>query len=63
MYWFVSLIGSVGPTRGAVTLYFVPVVAIALGVTLRDEPLHAAALLGTALVLGGAYLTSRPKRT
>jgi drug/metabolite transporter (DMT)-like permease len=44
-----------------VAIYFVPIVAIALGVTLRDEPLHAAALLGTALVLGGAYLTSRPK--
>ena len=40
-------------------IYFVPVVAIALGVTLRDEPLHAAALLGTGLVLAGAYMTSR----
>jgi drug/metabolite transporter (DMT)-like permease len=59
-YWFASLIGSVGATRGSVTIYFVPIVAIALGVTLRDEPLHAAALLGTALVLAGAYLTSRP---
>jgi drug/metabolite transporter (DMT)-like permease len=58
-YWFASLIGSVGATRGSVAIYFVPVVAIALGVTLRDEPLHAAALLGTGLVLGGAYMTSR----
>jgi drug/metabolite transporter (DMT)-like permease len=60
-YWFASLLGSVGATRGSVAIYFVPIVAIALGVTLRDEPLHAAALLGTALVLAGAYLTSRPK--
>jgi drug/metabolite transporter (DMT)-like permease len=60
-YWFASLIGSVGAPRGSITIYFVPVVAIALGVTLRDEPLHAAALLGTLLVLAGAYLTSRPK--
>ena len=59
-YWFASLIGSVGATRGSVTIYFVPVVAIALGAGLRDEPLHAAALLGTALVLAGAYVTSRP---
>jgi drug/metabolite transporter (DMT)-like permease len=61
-YWFASLIGSVGATRGSVTIYCVPVVAIALGVTLRDEPLHAAALLGTALVLVGAYVVSRPSR-
>jgi drug/metabolite transporter (DMT)-like permease len=60
-YWFASLIGSVGATRGSVTIYFVPVVAIVLGATLRDEPVHAAALAGTALVLAGAYLTSRPK--
>jgi drug/metabolite transporter (DMT)-like permease len=58
-YWFASLIGSVGATRGSITIYFVPVVAIALGATLLDESLHPAALAGTALVLGGAYLTSR----
>ena len=61
-FWFASLIGSVGPPRGSVTIYFVPVVAIVLGATLNDEPVHAAALLGTALVLAGAYLTSRPAR-
>ena len=59
-YWFASLIGSVGAPRGSITIYFVPIVAITLGATLRDEPVHAAALMGTALVLGGAYLTSRP---
>jgi drug/metabolite transporter (DMT)-like permease len=58
-YWFASLIGSVGATRGSITIYFVPVVAIALGATLRDEALHPAALCGTALVLVGAWLTSR----
>jgi drug/metabolite transporter (DMT)-like permease len=58
-YWFASLIGSVGATRGSITIYFVPVVAIALGATVLDESLHPAALGGTALVLGGAYLTSR----
>ena len=30
-YWFASLIGSVGAPRGSITIYFVPVVAIALG--------------------------------
>jgi drug/metabolite transporter (DMT)-like permease len=58
-YWFASLIGSVGATRGSITIYFVPVVAILLGATLRDEVLHPAALGGTALVLAGAWLTSR----
>jgi drug/metabolite transporter (DMT)-like permease len=60
-YWFTSLIGRVGSTRGSVTVYIVPVVAILLGATLNDESIHVAALLGTALVLAGAYLTSRPK--
>jgi drug/metabolite transporter (DMT)-like permease len=57
--WFAELVGRVGPTRGSVTIYFVPVVAILLGALARDEPVYAAALAGTALVLGGAWLTSR----
>ncbi len=60
-YWFTSLIGSVGSTRASITIYFVPVVAILLGTALNDETIHLAAILGTALVLGGAYLISRPK--
>lgn len=60
--WFTTLIGRVGPARAAVSIYVVPVVAIALGAAFNDERVHAAALLGTAMVLAGAYLTSRPKR-
>jgi drug/metabolite transporter (DMT)-like permease len=60
--WFTTLIGRVGPARAAVSIYIVPVVAIALGAVFNDERVHAAALLGTAMVLAGAYLTSRPKR-
>ena len=41
----------------------VPVVAVALGAAFNDERVHVAALLGTAMVLGGAYLTSRPQRS
>ena len=37
-------------------------VVIALGVLLRDESVHPAALAGTVLVLGGAWLTSRAER-
>ena len=60
-FWFTALIGRVGSTRAAVALYFIPIVAIALGTALNDESVHPAALLGTALVLAGAYMTSRPK--
>lgn len=54
-----TLVGRVGATRGSVAIYFVPVVAIALGVAFRDEDVAAISLVGTALVLAGAYLTSR----
>jgi drug/metabolite transporter (DMT)-like permease len=59
--WFTTLIGRVGSTRASITLYFIPAVAIALGALARDESIHAAAFLGTALVLLGAFLASRPK--
>ena len=55
--WFATLVGRVGSTRGSITVYLLPVVAIALGATLRDEPIYLASLLGTALVLAGG-LTS-----
>ncbi|MFP5310153.1 MAG: DMT family transporter [Actinomycetes bacterium] len=54
-----TLVGRVGGTRGSVAIYFVPVVAIVLGVALRGERVAPLALLGTGLVLLGAWLTSR----
>jgi drug/metabolite transporter (DMT)-like permease len=60
-YWFTTLIGRVGSTRGSVAIYLVPVVAIVLGATLNDESVHLAAILGTVLVIAGAYITSRPR--
>jgi drug/metabolite transporter (DMT)-like permease len=60
-YWFTTLIGRVGSTRGSVAIYLVPVVAIVLGATLNDESIHVAAILGTVLVIAGAYITSRPR--
>ena len=60
-YWFTTLIGRVGSTRGSVAIYLVPVVAIVLGAALLDETIHPAAVLGTALVIAGAYVTSRPR--
>jgi drug/metabolite transporter (DMT)-like permease len=60
-FWFTTLIGRVGSTRGSVAIYLVPIVAILLGAAVLEETIHAAALLGTALVLAGAYITSRPR--
>ena len=57
-----TLVGRVGASRGSVTIYFVPVVAIVLGVLIRDESVAFVSLVGTALVLTGAYLTSRAEK-
>jgi drug/metabolite transporter (DMT)-like permease len=54
-----TLVGRVGGPRGAVATYFIPVVAILLGVLLLGERVAMAALAGTALVVAGAWLTSR----
>ena len=56
---FVTLVGRVGAARGAVTVYFIPIVAIAMGAAFRNEPVALASLAGTALAIVGAYLTSR----
>ena len=54
-----TLAGRVGSTRGSVAIYFLPVVAIVLGVVFRDESVAAISLAGTALIMAGAWLTSR----
>jgi len=57
--WMTILAGRVGPSRGSVTIYFIPIVAIVLGTLFRNESIALVSLFGTALVLFGAYLTSR----
>jgi drug/metabolite transporter (DMT)-like permease len=54
-----TLVGRVGPSRGSITVYFVPLVAIALGPLLRDESLEVISLIGMVVLLYGAYLASR----
>lgn len=54
-----SLVGRVGPTRGSVSIYLLPIVAMALGVVFRDEIVLPVQVAGTGLVLLGAWLTSR----
>lgn len=58
-YMTVTLAGKVGSTRTSVTTYIMPVVALFLGVVLRDEPIGVLALAGCALAIGGAYATNR----
>jgi len=49
-------------TRTAYVTVVVPVIALALGAAVRHEPLGAASLGGTALVLGGLVVGMRPAR-
>lgn len=54
-----TLVGRAGATRGAVATYFVPIVALVLGVTFRGESTSPLGIAGVALILAGAWLTSR----
>lgn len=54
-----SFVGRVGPTRGGVAVYFIPIVAIVLGVTFRSEVVLPVQWAGTGVVLLGAWLASR----
>lgn len=54
-----TLVGRVGGPRGTVAIYFVPLVAIVLGVTLLGERLHPFAVIGTMFVLIGAWAATR----
>jgi drug/metabolite transporter (DMT)-like permease len=57
--WMATLVGRAGAVRASITVYFVPIVAIALGALFRSETISLVSLAGTVLVLTGAYLTSR----
>lgn len=56
---FTALSSRVGASRAAATNYFVPVVALVAGVTVRAETVAAVSVAGVALVLLGAWLVSR----
>ena len=53
------LVGRVGATRGGVATYFIPIVAMVLGVVFRSEVILPLQWAGIAVVLFGAWLTSR----
>jgi drug/metabolite transporter (DMT)-like permease len=56
------LIGRTGSSRSSIVTYLIPVVAITLGLLVRDENIATLELVGTAIVLAGAWLTTRAQR-
>ena len=52
----------IGSARAAVLTFLEPVVAVAVGFVVWDEPLHATALVGAALVLGAGIEVARKAR-
>jgi drug/metabolite transporter (DMT)-like permease len=54
-----SLIGRAGAARASIVAYLVPVVAVLLGVLVRDESINLVESAGIAAILLGAWLTSR----
>ncbi len=56
---FTTLVGRAGATRGTVAVYFVPVVAVALGVLVEGARLSGLEVAGALAVLAGALLVSR----
>lgn len=61
LLWF-RLIAVRGAARAAATIYFVPLVALVIGVLALGERLRASLALGSALVVLGVYLVNRPER-
>lgn len=56
------LVGRVGASRGAVSTYFISIIAILLGVFILDEEIKTIAIAGMALVIAGAWLASRGEK-
>ncbi len=53
------LSGRVGAVRMSIITYLIPLVSATLGVVFRDETIGLWAIIGTLIVLVGAFLTSR----
>jgi drug/metabolite transporter (DMT)-like permease len=55
------LLVRAGTVRGMIGIFFTPIVGLLLGVTVRDDELHAVAVAGMVVVIVAAMLTSRPE--
>jgi drug/metabolite transporter (DMT)-like permease len=54
-----TLTGRVGGPRASIAIYFLPIVAIVLGVIILSETVESIAVAGVALVMVGAWIASR----
>ena len=59
----VSLVGRVGPGRGAIAGYTIPVIALLLGVLVRNETVHPIQVVAVGIAVSGAWLVSRREVT
>lgn len=57
--WYYEGIKTIGPSRAAVFINFVPVSGVFLGWLLLNESIDLSLILGAVLVMGGVYLTNR----
>jgi drug/metabolite transporter (DMT)-like permease len=55
----VTLAGRVGAVRTSIVTYLIPIVAVVLGTVFRDETITALSLIGTVVILVGAWLATR----
>jgi hypothetical protein len=51
--------GRLGATRASDTAYFIPVVALVLGVLVRGEHVAALSVIGSGVLLAGAWVMRR----
>jgi drug/metabolite transporter (DMT)-like permease len=58
---FTRSVGVIGPSRTAIVVGISPVLSAAIAVTLLGEPLHAALVFGTLLVVAGGTLLVRER--
>lgn len=56
------LTGRVGGPRASIAIYFLPLVAIVLGVLVLGESVAPVALIGIAIILAGAWIASRREK-
>jgi drug/metabolite transporter (DMT)-like permease len=55
------LLTRAGTVRGMIGIFFTPIVGAILGVAVRGDSLHAAAVVGMGVVVVGAVMVSRPE--
>ncbi len=56
---YVGLVGRIGAVRAGIAGYFVPIVALTLGVVVLDESVELIQIAGVAVALASAYILGR----